>query len=186
MRRLASRRRIVALATLCIGCGRPDAGDSDVVRGRGYQPVALPATAEARVYEEAIRAAFDLGPSLILLLHPRRLPRTAGTADGAPVPDEVLNVLRQRGVVQGACIPVRDGPRNTPRCALPAAGYVVRGSDLLHVGADTVELYLSAERFGPATGQRPEALRFEKIYQLVGGGTTWRVAREARVSERSP
>ena len=60
-------------------------------------------------------------------------------------------------------------------------GYIIRASDILRVSPDTVEIYYSAERFGAATGQRPEALRFEKIYQLVGGGSNWRVVREARV-----
>jgi hypothetical protein len=66
---------------------------------------------------------------------------------------------------------------------VPESGYIIRGSDVLRVAGDTVELYFAAERFGPATGQRPEALRFEKIYQLVGRGTEWRVVREARSPE---
>jgi len=94
-----------------------------------------------------------------------------------------LTALRKRNVVSGTCTPQRDTPRNTPRCPVNVPGYIVRASDILRVSTDTVEIYYSAERFGAATGQRPEALRFEKIYQLVGSGTSWRVAREARVRE---
>lgn len=130
--------------------------------------------------EAAVRASFDVGPDLVLLLHPRRLPRTAGYEGGDPVPPELVRALLERGVVRGTCEPQRDAPRNTPRCDVPQAGYIIRGSDVLRVAADTVELYFAAERFGPATGQRPEALRFEKIYQLVGRGAAWRVVREAR------
>jgi hypothetical protein len=46
---------------------------------------------------------------------------------------------------------------------------------------DTLELYFAAEAFGSQRGPRPVALRFEKIYQLVRSGASWRVAREARV-----
>jgi hypothetical protein len=47
-----------------------------------------------------------------------------------------------------------------------------------------VELYFAAEAFAPATGRVPPPLRFEKIYQLVGRGEEWRVAREARVRDQ--
>jgi hypothetical protein len=80
---------------------------------------------------------------------------------------------------------MRDAPRNTPRCNVAEAGYVVRASDVFRVGGDTVQVYFSAERFGAATGPRPEALRFEKAFQLAGSGDSWRVIREGRVHERS-
>jgi hypothetical protein len=166
-------------------CGPAEPSDANVARGRGLQRVALPAPAEASVYEAAVRAAFDVGPDLLLLAHPRRLPRTAGYEGGDTLPAALVQSLRARGVVRGACEPVRDAPRNTPRCPGQRPGYVVRGSDLLRVSRDTVEMYFAAERFAPATGPKPEALRFEKIYQLVGGGTAWRVVREARVPDAS-
>lgn len=180
------RRRATAAGLLLgIGaaCSSGDSGDSNVARGRGLQPASLPVAAQAAIYEQASRAAFNLGPGLILLIHPLELPRTAGYAGGDSVPKELIAALRKRNVVSGTCTPERDNPRNTPRCPVNVPGYIVRASDVLRVSPDTVEIYYSAERFGAVTGQRPEALRFEKIYQLVGTGTDWRVAREARVRE---
>jgi hypothetical protein len=181
----STRSRIVATSVLAIAIacssGAPD--DSNIARGRGLKTAPLPVAEQAAVYEAASRAAFDLGPGLVLLIHPLKLPRTAGYAGGDSVPADLITALRKRNVVSGTCTPQRDTPRNTPRCPVNVPGYIVRASDILRVGTDTVEIYYSAERFGAATGQRPEALRFEKIYQLVGSGTSWRVAREARVRE---
>ncbi|MDB4879990.1 MAG: hypothetical protein JWL60_1436, partial [Gemmatimonadetes bacterium] len=143
----------------------------------------LAPAAEAAVIEAATAATFDRGPGLVLRLHPQRLPRTAGWAGGDSVPAALVRALRDRGVVTAVCTPERDGPRNTPRCDGPAAGYVIRASEVLRLARDTVQVYLAAERHGAATGPRPEALRMEKIYQLVGSGNAWRVAREARARD---
>jgi hypothetical protein len=166
-----------------LACSSGETDDANVARGRGLQVASLPVAAQAAVYEQASRAAFDLGPGLVLLIHPLKLPRTAGYAGGDSVSRELIADLRRRNVVSGTCTPQRDAPRNTPRCPVNVPGYIVRASDILRVSPDTVQIYYSAERFGAATGQRPEALRFEKIYQLVGSGTNWRVVREARVHE---
>jgi hypothetical protein len=172
-----------AVIGVVIACSSGESDDANVVRGRGLKPASLPVAAQAAIYEAASRAAFDLGPGLVLLLNPLKLPRTAGQAGGDKVPKDLIAALRARNVVSGTCVPQRDTPRNTPRCPVNMAGYVIRPSDVLRVAGDTVEVYYAAERFGAATGQRPEALRFEKIYQLVGSGTNWRVAREARVKD---
>jgi hypothetical protein len=166
---------------LAAACGGGDADDA-IVRGSGLKPASLPVAAEARVYEAAIQTAFDVDPSLVLLMHPRRLPRTEGYATGDSVPTGLVRALRDRGVVRGTCNPRRDSEKDTPRCGIPEAGYIVRGSDVLRVAKDTVRLYFAAEKFGAATGQKPEALRFEKIYELTGRGTSWRVVREARAT----
>lgn len=166
-----------------VACSSGSSDDANVARGRGLKVATLPVAAQAAIYEQASRAAFDIGPGLVLLIHPLELPRSAGYAGGDSVPADLISALRKRNVVSGTCTPRRDAPRNTPRCPVNIPGYIVRASDILRVSPDTVEIYYSAERFGAATGQRPEALRFEKIYQLVGSGTNWRVAREARVRE---
>jgi hypothetical protein len=171
------------LLSVFMACSAGESDDANIARGRGLQSATLPVAAQAAIYEQASRAAFNLGPDLVLLIHPLRLPRTAGYAGGDSVPKDLIAALRKQNVVSGACTPERDNPRNTPRCPVNVPGYIVRASDVLRVSPDTVELYYSAERFGAATGQRPEALRFEKIYQLVGSGTNWRVAREARVRD---
>lgn len=166
-----------------LACSSGEADDANVARGRGLKPASLPVAAQAAVYDAASRAAFNLGPDLVLLMHPLELPRSAGYAGGDSVPKDLIAALRRRNVVSGTCTPQRDAPKNTPRCPVNMPGYIIRPSEVLRVAGDTVEVYYSAERFGAATGQRPEALRFEKIYQLVGSGTSWRVAREARVRD---
>jgi hypothetical protein len=179
----AARTLSLLAAVALAACGGAGDDDANVARGRGLKPAALPPVAEARIYDAAARAAFDVGPDLLLLLHPRRLPRTAGADGGESVPADLVRALRARGVVRGVCDPRRDAPRDTPRCDVERPGYVIRGSDVLRVSPDTVELYFAAEAFGPATGQKPQALRFEKIYQLVGRDAEWRVVREARAPE---
>lgn len=164
-------------------CGGGAGDDASAIRGRGLQPAGMPADVEARMYEQAVRAAFDLGPDLVLLMHPSRLPRRADDSTGGPLPDAVLAALRARGIVRGTCRPRHDVARDTPRCDAPAPGYIIRGSEVFRVGGDTAELYLAAEQFAPAKGAKPQALRFEKIYQLVPDGSGWRVAREGRVHE---
>jgi len=185
VRSAVAGRRLVIAAIFAAACG-PAADDSNVARGRGLQPANLPPSAEAGIYDAAVRAAFDVGPDLVLRAHPRRLARTEGYDGGDSLPSDLLRALRSRGVVRGSCNPMRDAPRNTPRCSGPEAGYVIRASDVFRVAGDTVQIYFSAERFGAATGPRPEALRFEKAYQLVGSGDAWRVIREGRVHERAP
>jgi hypothetical protein len=151
-----------------------------VVRGRGLKPAELGVAGEAAVIDASARAAFDLGPGLVLLLHPNRLPRTAGTEGGAKA-DRLISALRERGTVAGWCDPRHDMPRDTPRCGGMRTGYVIRASDVFRMPGDTVEVWFAAEAFGPDRGPRPMALRFEKIYQLVGRDERWRVVREARV-----
>lgn len=167
---------VTVLAASCLG---GDRGDS-YARGHGLSVANLPADIESRILEAAIRTAFDVEPALTLRMHPRRLPRTAGDSGGEPVPAALLRALRGRGLVLGTCEPIRSTPMDTPRCPGPEAGYIVRSSDVFRISPDTVEIWFAAEKFGAATGQRPEALRFEKVYQLVGQRWRWRVVREAR------
>jgi hypothetical protein len=79
---------------------------------------------------------------------------------------------------------VRSAPKNTPHCGTSDAGYIIRTSDVFSLSKDTLEVYLYAEKYGPKQGPMPEALRMEKVYQLVKEGQNWRVAREGRVHER--
>jgi hypothetical protein len=176
----------VALLALLLACGADDGADGDVARGRGLEAAALPAAAQAQVYEAVLRAAFEVEPSLTLLLDPRLLPRTAGLEGGQPVPAELVPALRRRGVLQGTCTPRSDAARPVPRCDARAAGYVVRFSDVFRVAPDSVQVYLAAERYDTPTSTAGEALQFEKVYQLVRQGDRWRVAQEARAPEGGP
>lgn len=171
------------LLVLAAGCSGGDADDANIARGRKLAPASLTPAAETSVYDAAVRASFDMSPDLVLMLHPRRLPRTAGYEGGEAVPAALVQALRDRGVVRGVCEPKHEAPRDTPRCAGPQAGYVVRASTPFKAAGDTIQINFAAEAFGAETGARPQALRFEKIYQLVPSGSAWRVAREARVRD---
>jgi len=176
------RIRVAVLAgLLSAGCGGGDDAEKDVSRGRGLQVAALPAEARTRVYAAAVGAAFDVGPSLTLLLDPRLLPRTAGLVGGQPLDAAVAGALRKQGVVKGTCEPPTEGTRETPRCEAPAAGYVVRFSDVFQLGPDSMQVHLRAQQYDTPGSGAHAALEFEKAYQVVRRGGTWRVAREARV-----
>ena len=172
---------LTLLAVLLAACKGEGGADDKFVRGRGRKVIDLRDDSEVALYRAAIGASFEAGPGLTVLLHPRRLPRTAGIAGGEPVPASLAAALREGGVVRGTCEP--PGGRDTPRCEAPAAGYVVRGSDVFRGAGDTVEFYFSAERYATPSSGPQEALRFEKIYPLVPRGNEWRVAREARAPE---
>ena len=174
-------RPAICALLLASACGPHADADANVARGRGLAAVSLPPVVEAAVYDAAARASFDVGPGLVLMAHPRRLPRTAGYEGGDPLPQPLLQALRAGGVVRGSCDPKHEVPLDMPRCPGGQAGYVIRGSPVVRMGGDTIQLNFAAEAFAPLTAQRPQALRFEKIYQLVGAGTAWRVVREARV-----
>jgi hypothetical protein len=170
-----------AFALACTGDGEDN---SNFARGRGLSVLTLAPATEAGAVNAAIRAAFDIDPSLVLMMHPRRLPRTAGYEGGDSVSGAVAGALRHGGLIRGTCAPTHDAPRDTPRCPGSQAGYVVRISDAFQGKGDTLQMNFAAEKFAAATGPRPEALRFEKIYQLVRESSGWRVVREARVRDR--
>ncbi len=173
----------LALCALAVTGCTPTDPDAGSVRGRGLRVVHLPAATEASIYGAAVRAAFDVQPGLVLLAHARRLPRTSGTAGGDTLPPALIAALEDRNVVTGRCEPKRESAKDTPRCAVESSGYIIRATPVMRVAGDTVQIYFSAETYAPASGRKPSALRFEKVYQLVGKGTNWRVVREARSPE---
>ena len=166
-------------------CSASEPDDSNIARGRGLKPLGMEPAAEASVIDAAARASFEVQPGLVLLAHPRRLPRTAGYEGGEVLPAPLVQALRSRGIVTGTCEPRHEAPRDTPRCPAQQAGYVIRVTTPFRAGGDTVQINFMAETFAPESGARPQALRFEKIYRLVGSGASWRVAQEARVREPS-
>jgi hypothetical protein len=168
-------------AFLLAGCETTE--DPRAARGPGLESAALPPAEQARIYRAAVAAAFDLGPGLVLQLHPRLLPREAGTAGGAAVPQAVIRVMRNAGTIAGLCEPAPTTRGQLPECESSAAGYIVRYSDVLRLSPDTVQVYLSAEQYTVPGAPPQQVTQFEKAYQLVQQGSRWRVAREGRVPE---
>src|SRR5215207_1601089 len=119
---------LLALGSIAVACQESEPESAQAVRGPGMKVARLSTDAEAAVYQAALGASFDANSGLTALLHPRRLPRTAGLAGGREVPASLVEALRKRGVVRGTCEP--PGGRDTPTCNAPAAGYVIRGSNV--------------------------------------------------------
>lgn len=177
-------RHIVFLAALGIStaaCTEQEPDDG-YLRGSGLKVAPLPVEARVVIYDAAVREAFDVGPGLVLRLAPQYLPRTTGLTGGAAVPKALVTALRERGVVKGECASLPGSERGAPVCDAPEPGYIVSFSEIFRRGGDTVEVHLAAERYNTPTSAALELMRFEKAYQLVGKGTTWRVARAGRVT----
>ena len=173
---------IIALAAnLASACG---GDDSSILRGHGLSVAALSPKAQGGVYDAAARAAFDLNdPAQSLLLDRRGLPRTGGLAAADTWPDAIEAEMRKRGSIKGVCQPPITTSRKTVKCAAVLPGYVVRFSPVFAMIGDTVEVYLFAQNYDNATSGYTAPLRFERAYQVVPDGDSWRAAREGRVSK---
>ncbi len=168
------------LAASFAGFAACAADDTNVVRGKGLGVATLSPVAQARVYEAAARGAFDLDPSLSLLLDSRELPRGVGLAPEGTVPAAVAAELRQRGITRGSCEP----PLTTtgaPRCEAELPGYIVRFSPVFVLRGDSVQVYIYVQKYDTPTGEASQTLRFERAYQVVQQGDDWRAVREGRV-----
>jgi hypothetical protein len=173
--------RIVTIALaahVASGCG---GGDSSILRGHGLAIAALSPESQGDVYDAAARAAFDLSdPAQSLLLDRRGLPRTVGLAPADTWPEQVTAEMRRRGSIKGVCEPPISS-RVSVRCAAVLPGYVVRFSPVFAMTGDTVEVYLFAQNYDNATSGYTAPLRFERAYQVVRAGDSWRAAREGRI-----
>ena len=175
----------VLAAGVLVACAPGD--DDHFVRGHGLRVAPMPASSRVSVYESALGAAFELNdPALTLLLDRRVLPRAGGMAEDGRLAAPVESGLRQRGVIHGVCEPAITTSRKTPRCTARGPGYVVRFSDVLARGGDSVEVYLAVQKFDTPSSGATESLRFEKAYQLVHRGNAWEATREARIRETTP
>ena len=177
------RISMALLAAMSIAACAEKEADDGFVRGPGLRVAGnLSPAARAAIYDAAVREAFDVGPGLSLLLAGEFLPRTTGLEGGTPVPKELADALRQRGVVRGVCRSLPGAERGAPVCDAADPGYIVRFSEIFRVSADSVQLHVAAERYNTPSSAALELMRFEKAYQVVGKGTTWRVARAGRVT----
>lgn len=182
-RRMTSRALACAAVALLlanvVACG--DRGsDGPDIRGNGLRPAALDDHARALVYDAAMRQAFDVDSSLILLVDPAVLPRNGSFARDARLNDAVLSAMRGAGMTRGSCETVDDG-KHTPQCAADGPGYIVRFSDIYQALGDTMRVFLAAQRFRTNAGIGPSArFAFESAFEVVRRGDGWRVAREGR------
>lgn len=173
------------LGALCIllaiaACAGGDP-DRDAFRGPGLHAATLPAGSQAQAYEAAIRTAFDLDdPAVSILIDDRVLPRAAGLDSASTLPRAVVAELSRRGAIRGKCRP-QIGIKRAPECKAPLPGYVVRFSDVLAAGRDSVQVYLWAEKYDNPNSGFSAPLRFERAYQLVRTAGGWRATQEARI-----
>jgi hypothetical protein len=176
-------RPVRALALLAIAALVSNActKDDSSVRGRGLSVATLPTAAQARVYEATLRASFEVDdPGLSLLLDPRELPRDVGLAESTRLPDAVAAELRERGVTKGNCEPPTV-PKGVPICKAALPGYVVRFSPVFSLKGDSVQVYVYVQKYDTPGSERSDRLRFERAYQVVKRGDTWKAVREGRV-----
>jgi hypothetical protein len=171
-------RFLLAATTIGSAACAPD--DSNVVRGKGLTVATLAPTAQARVYEAAVRGAFDLDPSLSLLLDSRELPRGVGLAAEGTVPAAVAADLQQRGITRGTCEPALT-TKGAPRCEAELPGYIVRFSPVFALKGDSVQVYIYVQKYDTPKGEASQTMRFERAYQVARQGEEWRAVREGRV-----
>ena len=175
----------ITLVTILAACA---SGDEDhYVRGHGLKVASLRPNMRVAVYQAALGAAFELNdPALTLLLDRRVLSRAGGMGEDGRLPGTVESELRNRGVIHGTCEPPITSSRKTPQCIARGPGYVVRFSDVLARGGDSVEVYVAAQKYDTPNNGGTESLRFERAYQLVRKNDSWEPTREARVRETTP
>ena len=154
--------------------------DSNFVRGRGLSIATISAPARARIYEAAVRGAFDVDESLWLLLDGRLLPRQIGLTPDGRVPALVLDEMKQRRVIRGTCEPPVNAV-GVPICPAERPGYVVRYSPVLTLGPDSVQVYIYVQKYDIPGIEPSQVLRFERAYQVVRRGDEWSAVREGRV-----
>ena len=178
-------RRSALAAIVLAACAANE--DDHFVRGHKLRVASMTADARIAVYRGALGAAFDLrDPALTLLLDRRKLPRIGGMAEEGRLSGPVANGLQQHGIVHGVCEPAITTSRKTPVCTARGPGYIVRFSDVLARGGDSVEVYLAVQKFDTPSSGGSESLRFERAYQLVRRGDRFDPTQEARVRETTP
>jgi hypothetical protein len=176
--RLATRALPALLvAAFLSGCKTEDA---NFVRGRGLSIATISAPARARIYEAAVRGAFDVDESLWLLLDGRLLPREIGLTPDGRVPALVLDEMKRRGVIRGTCEPPVQAV-GVPTCPAERPGYVVRYSPVFVLGPDSVQVYIYVQKYDIPGAELSQVLRFERAYQVARHGDEWSAVREGRV-----
>jgi hypothetical protein len=178
-----ARRGATLLGLALVAACSSERGSDATDRGAGLQPATLSAAEQASAYATALRAAFEIQPNLVLLVDPTLLPSARSEKSTRELPADVIGRLRSTGVVQGTCRPTGRGARTSPVCPTGRAGYVIRASDIFRLPGDSVQLYLTAERYRAArdtSGYQPP-FQFEQRFQLVRRDGAWVVSKQERL-----
>ena len=171
---------LLALPTACTEA--PADEQSPQSRSAGHTRARLQPADAAAAYVAALREAFEINSGLVLLLDPAILPRAGGYATSVRVPEPHVRALLATDAIRGVCRPDRPNPKYAPRCDVPSQGYAIRVSDIFQLAADTMQLYLTAERFTSkrdTSGYHP-AFAFEERYRLLRRGNGWTVLKKER------
>ena len=172
----------LACAGIAFGCAR----EPEAYRGAGLPVDTLPLNDLVGAYRATLGAAFSLDdPALSLLVDPVLLPRGEGLVGGDTMPSPVRSALQRAGLVKGTCQVPPQKTRTPLVCRANRPGYVVRLSAPFALGAghDSVQLHLVVQQYAIPKGPVAERLRFERAYQLVRRGRTWRAIGEARLPQ---
>ena len=174
--------RLLLIATILAGCA-PER--ENFYRGGARDVARLPAADLAAAYRAALAGSFTVSdPGLWILVDTLFLPRTEGLAGGNPIPAEQMRAIQALDVVKGSCtVPVQARGRGALVCDVPHPGYAVRFSEAFALGQDSVQLHLVAEQYAIPGGPQLERLRFERAYQVVRRGSSWRAVREGRLPQ---
>ncbi len=172
----------VTVAAAFIACARNE-GEDPGRRGLAAERAELTPADQAAAYATALRAAFDL-PATTLLIDPRMLPSQGGYDEtDARMDEAVARALIATRAVSGECVPSGGTVNRAPACDVRNPGYAVRFSELFQSPGDTLRLYLVAERYRPTvdTLTYHSPFRMEERYHLARTAGRWQVARKARM-----
>lgn len=154
-------------------------------RGGARDVAGLHATDLALVYRAALAGSFNVSdPGLWVLVDTLYLPRTEGLTGGTPIPAEQMRAIRRLDVVKGSCtVPLQARGRGALVCDAGHPGYAVRFSQPFALGNDSVQVHVVVEQYAIPGGPQLERLRFERAYQVVRRGSSWRAVREGRLPQ---
>lgn len=157
----------------------------DFYRGGMHDVASLPASDVASVYRAALAGSFTVSdPGLWILVDTLYLPRSEGLTGGDRIPAEQVRAIQALDVVKGSCsVPVQARGRGALVCPVEHPGYAVRFSEPFRLGRDSVQVNLVAEQYAIPGGPQLERLRFERAYQVVRRGRSWRAVREGRLPQ---
>ena len=175
------RTRLLWIAAI-LGC-TPER--ESFYRGGTRDVASLPAGDLASAYRAALAGSFTVSdPGLWILVDTLYLPRTEGLAGGTSIPAEQMREIQALDVVKGSCtVPIQARGRGALVCDVTHPGYAVRFSQPFALGRDSVQLHLVAEQYAIPGGPQLERLRFERAYQIVRRGSSWRAVREGRLPQ---